>query len=224
MNDRGYIIIERTDEYLRKYRQHPDIKKFDSQIQRLRKSFNFLDYEKYKGIGKTIFDSMPYFSLQDTEKEINDLVDNPSDFDNLIARGKLAQIEFNDSDFNDPEIEFFFKHLIDAESTFDLIENKEKFEILSLDWSGNSNLTDSTLGFDIGWLTGYSIICDTCIAPMWHPPEFDDMEDILELCKKLNDNFLFDSYKNALEFKELYDKKDWGEKGDFEIFRIDKAE
>ena len=59
---------------------------------------------------------------------------------------------------------------------------------------------------------------------MWHPPEFDDMEDILELCNKMNDNCLFDSLKDALEFKTLYDKKDWGEKGDFDIFRIDKVE
>ncbi len=224
MKDRGCIIIERTDEYLRKYFQHPDIKKFDSQIQRLRIAFDFLNYEKYQGIGKTIFDSMPYFSLQDTDKEINELVDNPSDYDNLEARRNIAHIEFADSDFNDSENEFYFKKPSDVKHTYELIENKNRYEILSIDWGNNKISNDSTLGFDIGWLTGYSIICDTCIAPMWHPPDFDDMKDILEFCKRLNTNCLFDNYKDALDFKELYDKKDWGEKGDFDIFRIDKIE
>ncbi len=224
MNDKGYIIIENTDEYLRKYHQHPNIKKHDSQIKRLRNTFNLLNHEKYKSIGKTILDSFPYFSLQDTEQDIFELVDDPSIYEDLEARKKLSQIKFADSDFNNYETEFFFKNFHDAINTYDLIENKDNYEIVLIDWTNNSIPNNFTLGFDVGWLTGYSILCDTCIAPMWHPPVFDDIGDILEFVKRLNDNCLFNNYKDAIEFKKLYEKKEWGEKGNFEIFRIDKIE
>ena len=47
---------------------------------------------------------------------------------------------------------------------------------------------------------------------MWHPPDFEDMEDIIKLLKRLNKYCLFDIFSDAKEYREIYLKKEWGEK------------
>lgn len=47
---------------------------------------------------------------------------------------------------------------------------------------------------------------------MWHPPDFDNMDDITEQLRKLNEYCLFDNFKDAKAFRELYLTKNWAEK------------
>ena len=47
---------------------------------------------------------------------------------------------------------------------------------------------------------------------MWHPPDFDDMDDITEHLRKLNEHCLFDKLTDATAYRELYLTKEWGEK------------
>jgi hypothetical protein len=98
------------------------------------------------------------------------------------------------------------------QSVYDLIEDKEKYEII--EFIENEAITNSkTLGFDVGYLAAdYSVIADTAIKPTWHPPDFDDMQDIIEHLKKLNEHCLFSTFQDAKDYRELYLTKTWGEK------------
>lgn len=51
---------------------------------------------------------------------------------------------------------------------------------------------------------------------MWHPPDFEDMNDIVEHLKQLNHNCLFNSLDQAQTYRQLYLTKEWGEKEMYE--------
>jgi hypothetical protein len=62
----------------------------------------------------------------------------------------------------------------------------------------------------------FSAIADTAVKPMWHPPDFDDMQDIITHLKKLNEYCLFPTFQDAKDHRELYLAKAWGEKEMYE--------
>jgi hypothetical protein len=47
---------------------------------------------------------------------------------------------------------------------------------------------------------------------MWHGPDFDDIDDIIEYLKLLNQFCLFHTFEQAKEYRDLYLTKAWGEK------------
>jgi hypothetical protein len=110
-----------------------------------------------------------------------------------------------------------FYSLEEVKSVYDLIENRADYEILEI-IENEVEITDKTIGFDIGYIGGdfFSAIADTAIKPMWHPPDFDDMSDITEPLRKLNEYCLFDNFTNAKTFRELYLAKEWAEKEMYE--------
>jgi hypothetical protein len=217
MKDIGYIISEKMNVYRRKYLEHPNSLANPDYFKELAEQFEFIQPNNYKGIGRTILESTPFYpdnngNIEITEQDIN------LGFDNLKARREIAKIRFADNEFEDFENEFYFKNYADVENVFRLLENSNDYEILK--FTLDSNPAQLKLGFDIGWLNGYSIICDTCITPMWHPPDFEDMNDILIRLKLLNENCLFNDYVTATDYLECYKNKSWGEKGDFTIYQI----
>jgi hypothetical protein len=160
--------------------------------------------------------SHPFFPIGE-DGQIEELQENQT-WDNLTARRKLAEFEYKEN-----QDEFIFKNLKDAHGVYSLIENKEEYEIIGI--SDEKETVTKTLGFDIGtWWTSYSLIADTFITPLWHPPDFNDFNDIIKIGKRLNKNCLFDKHDDAEEFLRIYLIKDWGEKemstGQFKIHKI----
>ena len=101
-----------------------------------------------------------------------------------------------------------------------MVDKKSNYEIIEVLFD-TPEVTDKTLGFDIGNNFGdYSIIADTAVIPLWHPPDFDDYNDIKELLRKLNINCLFSIYSLAQKYLETYNNKTWGEKDDFDIIQL----
>ncbi len=218
MSDRRFIISEKMDVYRRKYLEHPNSLANPEYFKELAEKFAFINPDNYKGIGRTVLESTPFFADESGEIETLEQYKDFG-FDNLLARREIAKLRLADNEFEDLENEFYFKKKADVENIFQLLENINDYEIVKVIL--NTEPSEFTLGYDIGWLNGYSIICDTCITPMWHPPDFEDMENIISSLKLLNENCLFNDYAEALRYLEIYNNKSWGEKGNFEIYWVE---
>jgi hypothetical protein len=62
----------------------------------------------------------------------------------------------------------------------------------------------------------YSLICDTVVAPTWHPPAPEDFQELAAEVRRLNQHLLFETPDDALSFKSYYTSKPWAETEDFE--------
>jgi hypothetical protein len=211
MNRSGHIIILRPDLDKRNYETSDFMQKNLELLGRLRKLLNFIDPSNYRGTGREFFSSAPYFF--DADKGVMEHWDTADlkTYDSLLARQLFAKLE----DANTPKDtldDLCFFSLADMQSVYDIIDKKEKYEII--EFIENETITNSkTLGFDVGYLAAdYSVIADTAIKPTWHGPDFDDMHDIIEHLKQLNEHCLFPTLQKAKEYRELYLTKAWGEK------------
>lgn len=217
---KGFIILQESEYFVNKYLSHPFTVENQANLQVLRERFNFLHPANYQGIGRTFLDSMPFWP-DDNGQIINEST-IPDSFNNIEARFQLAKIKYSDSDFVSAESSFYFKLEKDMKAVFSALENPSLYDWIEIDNSSGSVPDTTTIGYDIGTLDGYSIICDTCIAPLWHAPDLADMEDIVTYCKRLNSTCLFENYEDAKLFMDLYKSKKWGEKGSFDIYKINK--
>ena len=81
----------------------------------------------------------------------------------------------------------------------------------------------SSIGFDIGyWASGnFSIICDSLVWPLWHPPPPEAFQSLSCYAKKLNEHVLFRTADEARDFCNFYSEQEWAESGGkFEIIEI----
>jgi len=184
-------------------------------LDRLRKLLNFINPSNYRGTGREFFSSAPYFF--DADEGIMKHWDTADlkTYDSLLARQQFAKLE----EANTPQDtldDLCFFSFADMQSVYDLIDDKEKYEIV--EFIENETTTNSkTLGFDVGYLAAdYLVIADTAIKPTWHGPDFDDMQDIVEHLKQLNEHCLFPTLQQANSYRELYLTKSWGEKEMYE--------
>jgi hypothetical protein len=214
----GFVIIWTPEKSMQTYESHDFVKKNRDNLNQLRRLTDFLNPNQYKGFGRQLLTSHPFYPTGQ-DGLIEDIQEN-DEWDNLKARKKLAVLVLEYSDSND---DFYFKELKDAEQVYGLLDSKSDFEIIEI--SDEKEITNKTIGFDIGtWSTSYSIIADTFIIPMWHPPDFSDFDDIIKIGQRLNKFSLFDKQEDANDFLETYLTKAWGEKemtpGQFKVFRI----
>ena len=159
------------------------------------------------GSGREFFSSAPYFFYDDKIEQFPYSPDLPT-FDSISARQKFAQIEYK----NHPQDDLCFFTLDEMQSVYDLLENKDNYEIIEF-FENETETNSKTLGFEVGYLAyDYSVIADTAIKPTWCPPDFDDMQDIIVLLKRLNKHCLFPTLQQATEYRELYLTKAWGDK------------
>jgi hypothetical protein len=180
-------------------------------LTRLREILSFIKPENYRGTGREHFEPSPFWI--DDNGKLQDWQDsNPDAYKNGEAKKQLAIYEDKNTPTDTLDDLCFFS-LDEMKNVFELIENKGDYEILEI--LENETITnDKTIGFDIGYIGGdfFSAIADTGIKPMWHPPDFDDMDDITEHLRKLNEHCLFDKFSDAKAYRELYLTKEWGEK------------
>lgn len=211
MNRNGHIILFKPAVDLAKYMDLDFYKKNIVHFEQLRNIFNFIEPNNYRGTGRMFFSSAPYF--YDSDKGVMKYWNEAdlSTYDNLEARQLFAKLE-EENTAKDTLDDLCFFSLSDMQSVFDLIENKDHYELIEY-LECESEIKPTTLGFDVGYLAAdYSVIADTAIKPMWHPPDFDDIQDIVEHLKKLNEHCLFSTLRHAKDFRKLYLTKDWGEK------------
>jgi len=214
MKRSGHILILRPDLDLERYEAADFIKTNLHHLKRLRELLNFINPANYRGTGRDFFDAWPYMVNSKGEVELSTDSDSTIN-DNLTARRKLAELEKMVVD-HDSFADLPFYSLQDMLEVYDLLESRDDYEIIQF-FENEPNTTPQTLGFDIGYLAAdYSVIADTAIKPTWHPPDFEDMGDIIEHLKKLNRNCLFSTFKDAKDYRECYLAKEWGEKETYE--------
>ena len=85
------------------------------------------------------------------------------------------------------------------------------------------------LGFDVGyWASGnFSLICDSAVWPLWHPPPKEALASIGPLLNALNEAVLFPDWAAAASLREAYRQQPWAENEDgtpFEIIQVAKVD
>ena len=213
MTNSFHIVNDSTFD-LQLYESLDFVKQNKNSFERLRALLNFINPQNYKGIGRTTFTADPFY-FNRTTGEITTLLDTPKSLvEDNAAKYKLLEIEKKQKD--DTRIDFYFDNIIETNFVFELLDDKTKFEKIETILDQREMLPKS-YGFDIGyWCGDFSIIADTAIKPTWHPPDFDDMNDIVLQLKKLNRYCLFDNFKDALYYKEIYLSKKWAEENWYE--------
>jgi hypothetical protein len=202
-------IVNNSEFDLELYERLDFVRQNKKSLDRLRTLLSFINPKNYKGIGRTTFTAEPYY-LNTVTQEISTWPDIPNLSDqNILAKHKILDIEKqkNETDKSD----FYFEDSIELNSVFELLTDKINYEKIEITLEQPALLPDS-YGFDIGyWCGDFSIIADTAIKPTWHPPNLDNMSDLDLQLKKLNNHCLFDSYDDALDYKNLYLSKEWAE-------------
>jgi hypothetical protein len=209
-----FQIVNSSELDLEFYESLDFVAKNKNSFDRLRTLTNFIEPRNYKGFGRTTFTADPFY-FKNATKQIMVLPNTTITSDeNKLAKYKLLEIENKQTE--NFKIDWYFDNLEDAISVYELLEDRTKFEKIEL-ILGQKEILPKSYGFDIGYSTAdFSIIADTAIKPMWHPPDFDDMDDIISQMKKLNQYCLFDTYADALDYKEIYLSKKWAEENWFE--------
>jgi len=88
----------------------------------------------------------------------------------------------------------------------------------------------SVLGFDVGYWGGnhYSLVCDSIVAPTWHPPQPEDFTTLAEALKVLNGSLLFPTHAEAAAFRARYMQFPWAETesypGEFEVIQVEAVD
>jgi hypothetical protein len=221
----GHIIILRPDLDQLSFEALDHFQKHKDDYNELRQHFSFIDPNKYRGTGRTHFDGNPFYVDKGVLLAYPDT--NTNSFDNLEARKLFAKYEDANTSIDTLD-DLPFYSLQEMQNVFELIDNKQDYEILKIS-ENIKTPSDKTIGFDIGYIGGdfFSAIADVAIRPMWHPPDFEDMEDVVQHLKCLNQFCLFDTYERAKAYRQTYLSKEWGEKemsdGQITIIQIENV-
>jgi len=197
MKNSGYLIVKKPDEILRSYEESIVQRNVLEQYKKFRNAFSYFNPTKYLGISRDPMFGVPK-KLQ--SEFIGILEPEAVDFLSHIQERNLY----------DDDLIYDYS---DAINTFKKIKNKQIYDIIHVrkeTFEDNSNV----LGFDIGYWEEdhFSLIADTIVTPTWHGPPEKDYNELLDKLKPLlNENLLFNTVKEAEEFKSYYKTKDWAE-------------
>jgi hypothetical protein len=109
-----------------------------------------------------------------------------------------------------------------------LADHREEYELVRL--SRDDLDSGRLMGFDVGYWGGgnYSILCDSIIWPMWHPPAPAALGDLAQHVASLNDAMLFPDSASAERFRSFYLTQSWAElerkPGEFSVIRVEAVE
>ncbi len=211
----GYAIVMKPNILLTRYlRVHVTEKNRKRYISELRDALHFLNPASYRGISRDHLWAYP-----SRDKKFF------KDFGPENQKARLRMLDFVEN-YLYPEFDNgLLGSLEQALELYNLLDKKDHFEIVILARESFTE-TDKTLGYDIGYWGGdhFSIICDSAIMPMWHPPHPKDFGGLAERFKKLNRHLLFENESDARDFREYYKSFDWAEKemhdGQFCIIQV----
>lgn len=99
-----------------------------------------------------------------------------------------------------------------ARDVYSLLESPAEYEIVQLAREPFVANADC-LGFDVGYWGGdhYSIICDSAVRPLWHPPQPECFSELARELSTVNESFLFPRADEAARFRSWYRTQDWAE-------------
>ncbi len=143
---------------------------------------------------------------------------------NQRARWRFREIIGEDNPGEDYD-EDMLPNLTVAQEVYLLLDDPDEYEIVIM--SREPLGTDiRSLGFDIGYWGGdhFSLICDSVIMPVWHPPDPTDFNELADKLKGVNEHVLFQTCAEAEKFRSYYMTKRWAESetvpGEFCIIQI----
>jgi hypothetical protein len=127
------------------------------------------------------------------------------------ARRRFLEIlgeDIPDTDFDEALLPSFSA----AQEIFALLEAPGEYEIVHVRREAFCNDADC-LGFDVGYWGGdhYSIVCDSAVRPLWHPPQPDCFDELACALATVNEHFLFRNPEDAAEFRAYYRTQPWAE-------------
>jgi hypothetical protein len=114
-----------------------------------------------------------------------------------------------------------------AKEVVGLLGRQGTYEIIEV--ARYPSRTDAvSIGFDVGfWASGnFSLVCDTAVWPLWHPPPPEALVAISAGLSRLNEAVLFPDVGSAASFRDTYRAQPWAEREDtaFEIVEIAPVE
>lgn len=107
-----------------------------------------------------------------------------------------------------------------AKEIFGYTEQPNTYEIIEVA-RYPSRTNRASIGFDVGyWASGnFSILCDTAIWPIWHPPPPEALAAISAGLSCLNEAVLFPDVASAASFRDTYRAQPWAE-NEYTAFEI----
>lgn len=143
------------------------------------------------------------------------------------ARNRLREIVGPDTSaleedrwmFDGPSLILNFDHVAELRQ---LLSSPGEFELIEVA-KYPARTSRPGIGFDVGyWASGnFSVLCDSMVWPMWHPPPEDVAVELARHACNLNEHVLFPTEVAAQSFREFYNTQDWAETpGEFEIIEV----
>jgi hypothetical protein len=177
-------------------------------FQRLCESLKPLPREAYRGSSR-----LPLMPLPSLNPEILRTFEETGcdvKTEQAARRRFLALVGEEDSagDFD----EDLLPDLAAARDVFSFLASPTEYEIVQL--AREPFLVDvDCLGFDVGYWGGdhYSIICDSAVRPLWHPPQSECFDELARELKMVNESFLFPRADGAAQFRSWYRTQYWAE-------------
>ena len=212
MKNIGYLILQKPELIIKSYEERIASGNFGDKYKRFRNALSDFNPTNYLGISRLPLFGVPK-ELQSTYEEIFE----PEAQDYIAI---LEEQNLSDSDL-------IFEH-DEAIKIFTKIIHKQCYDIVCVRNDFFKNNTN-VLGFDIGYWDGdhFSLIADTIVIPTWHGPPEKDYDELANKLKSLNENLLFNTFKEADDFKKYYKTKSWAEIEDFEgefcIIKVQKV-
>jgi hypothetical protein len=219
---RGYALLRMSSLLLSDYDEANWLTQEGIQYLRdLRNAVSFVLPSRYRGISR---DPLCPFPTLDTEI-IKAFEETGGDMQsNQRARWRFREIICEDTPFEDYD-EDVLPNLAAAQEVYALLDDSDEYEIVIV---AREPLESDIrlLGFDIGYWGGdhFSLICDSIIMPMWHPPDPADFDELAGKLRGLNEHVLFQTWREAESFRNYYMTKPWAEtesvSGEFCIIQV----
>jgi hypothetical protein len=143
---------------------------------------------------------------------------------NYDARLRFFELLGDVSPENDADDDLLPDYLAAAD-VYGRLESRDEYEIVQLVRDSFRDVPNS-LGFDVGYWGGdhYSIVCDSAVRPLWHPPQAECFDELARQLSVVNDHFLFATFQDAARFRSWYVTQEWAESesrsGEFCIIQL----
>jgi hypothetical protein len=202
----GYLIVKKPLVSLKRYESSCVAARNRDFLEQMRSAFARFPPEKYRGIARFPLDGCSW----DDPAAVKALEDSGVDMrSNRNARARLDESLDKSDDLDDICL---VPHIEDALHIHGLLDQPDSWEIIQIR-RDEFQTGPTTLGFDIGYWGGdhFSIIADTIVTPMWHPPIPEDFAELIRQFSGLNQHLLFSRPQDAEEFRAYYRSKTWAE-------------
>ena len=198
----GYALMRMPRDVLSLYEASPIARGNPQLLGQLRAALSTVDIAAYRGISRDPLDAFPDRSPAELRRLERDGVD-------LQTNARARRLVLEHGIPSDPDL---LPTRSMAEEVYAALERPTEYEIVALSRDPAARGA-GWFGFDVGYWGGdhFSLVCDTAIAPRWHPPWPEDFEELAEQLRALNEFALFPTRAGAETFRSWYQTKHWAE-------------